>query len=99
MPAFPEVQVGDPLRHEALAVFPLYGPSTSATEYLLADEALAAGAVTVEEVSEAGSVPTLVVSNRGGPRVLSPEGEERGGAKKTGVLNPSGLAAPKPRPP
>ena len=74
MPAFPEVQVGDPLRHEALAVFPLYSPSNSATEYLLADEALAAGAVTVEELSEAGSVLTLVVSNQADSLVLFLEG-------------------------
>jgi hypothetical protein len=64
MPAFPEIRVGDPARHEALAVFPLYGPGNSAVEYLLSDEALAAGSVTVEETSEAGSVPTLVVTNQ-----------------------------------
>ena len=89
MPAFPEVQVGDPLRHEALAVFPLYGPATSAAEYLLSDEALASGSVTVEEVSEAGSVPTLVVSNQADALVLFLEGEELRGAKQNRVLNSS----------
>ena len=74
MPTFPEIQVGDPLRHEALAVFPLYGPGNSTPEYLLADEALAAGAVTVEELSEAGSVLTLVVSNQADSLVLFLEG-------------------------
>jgi hypothetical protein len=99
MPAFPEVQVGDPLRHEALAVFPLYSPSNSATEYLLADEALAAGSVTVEETSEAGSVPTLVVTNQADALVLFLEGEELRGAKQNRVLNTSVLAAAKARTP
>jgi ARG and Rhodanese-Phosphatase-superfamily-associated Protein domain len=99
MPAFPEVQVGDPFRHEALAVFPLFGPSHRATEYLLADEALAAGTVTVEEVSEAGSVPTLVVTNQADALVLFLEGEELRGAKQNRVLNTSLLAAAKARTP
>jgi hypothetical protein len=99
MPAFPEVQVGDPLRHEALAVFPLYGPATSAAEYLLADEALAAGSVTVEEVSAAGSVPTLVVTNQADALVLFLEGEELRGAKQNRILNTSLLATARARTP
>src|SRR5262249_22326255 len=99
MPAFPDVQVGDPLRHEALAVFPLYGPGNGAAEYSLADEALAAGSVTVEEASEAGSVPTLVVTNQADALVLFLEGEELRGAKQNRVLNTSLLAAARARTP
>jgi hypothetical protein len=99
MPAFPELHIGDPLRHEALAVFPLYGPATNSTEYLLADEALAAGSVTVEETSEAGSVPTLVVTNQADALVLFLEGEELRGAKQNRVLNTSVLAAARARTP
>src|SRR4051812_4989020 len=60
MPALPEARVGDPVQHESLAVFPLFSEPQGGVEYLLADEALAAGAVTVEEVSEGGSVPHLL---------------------------------------
>src|SRR5262249_4831270 len=72
----PEVRVGAAIAHEALAVFPLFTTSTSSVDYLLADEAIAAGTVAVEEVGEAGSVPDLLVSNRGDSRVLFIEGEE-----------------------
>ena len=80
MPALPEVQVGDPLRHEVVAVFPLFGPAGGGADYLLADEAMAAGGVTVEEAGEAGSVPTLVVNNVTDSMVLFLEGEELRGA-------------------
>jgi hypothetical protein len=93
MPALPEVQVGDPLRHEAVAVFPLFGPAGGAADYLLADEAMAAGSITVEEVGEAGSIPTLVVNNRADSLVLFLEGEELRGAKQNRVLNTSVLVA------
>ena len=95
MPAFPEVQVGDPLRHEAVAVFPLFGPAGGGADYLLADEAMAAGTVTVEEAGEAGSVPALIVDNRADSLVLFLEGEELRGAKQNRVLNTSVLVAAK----
>ncbi len=99
MPALPEVQVGDPLRHESVAVFPLFGPSGGGADYLLADEAMGAGSVTVEEVGEAGSVPTLVVNNRADSLVLFLEGEELRGAKQNRVLNTSVLVAARARTP
>jgi hypothetical protein len=99
MPPFPEIQVGDPLRHEALAVFPLYAPANGSAEYLLSDEALAAGAVTVEEMTEEGSVPRLVVTNQADALVLFIEGEELRGAKQNRVLNTSLLAAARARTP
>jgi hypothetical protein len=99
MPAFPEIQVGDLTQHEALGVFPLYAPANAAPEYLLSDEALAAGSVTVEEVDEAGSVPNLIVTNQAGSPVLFLEGEELRGAKQNRVLNTSVLVAAKARVP
>ena len=44
----PEVRVGDPIRHEALTVFPLFSTLKEGVEYLLADEAIDAGSVTVD---------------------------------------------------
>ena len=99
MPTLPEVRVGDPIRHEALTVFPLFSPPDGHVEYLLADEAIAAGSVTVEEVSEGGSVPNLLVSNTGDSRVLFLEGEELRGAKQNRVLNTSVLVAARSKTP
>jgi hypothetical protein len=49
----------------------------------------------VEEVSEAGSVPTLTVDNRSDTLVLFLEGEELRGAKQNRILNTSVLVAAK----
>jgi hypothetical protein len=93
--AFPEVQVGDPIRHESLSVFPLFAGVESPVEYLLSDEGIGSGSVTVEEVSEGGSVPNLMVENKGDIRILFIEGEELVGAKQNRVLNTSVLIAAK----
>ena len=47
MLTLPVVRVGDPLCHEALTVFPLFDQASGNADYLLSDEALSAGAVTV----------------------------------------------------
>ena len=47
----------------------------------------------VEEVSEGGSVPNLLVTNAGDARVLFLEGEELRGTKQNRVLNTSVLVA------
>jgi len=91
--AFPEIRVGEPVRYESLAVFPLFAPSSSEVDYQLSHEALGTEAVTVKEVSEAGSVPDLLVENRGDVRVLFIEGEELVGAKQNRILNSSVLVA------
>ncbi len=93
MTILPEIRVGDPIRHEALAVFPLFSSIGSSVDYLLSDEAIAAGSVTVEEVSEGGSVPNLLVTNESESKVLFLEGEELQGAKQNRVLNTSVLVA------
>jgi hypothetical protein len=93
MSTLPEVRVGDPIRHESLAVFPLFATVDSRVDYLLSDEAIQAGSVAVEEVNEGGSVPNLMVTNHGDSRVLFLEGEELRGAKQNRVLNTSVLVA------
>ncbi len=95
IPAFPMLRVGEPIRHEELIVFPLFrtdAPSED-VDYQLASEAVAEGTIAVEEVSESGSVPTLLVKNRSDHRVLFLEGEELRGAKQNRVLNTSVLVA------
>jgi len=92
---FPEVRVGEAVRYEALSVFPLFDGSQVPVEYLLSDEGIGSGSVTVEEVSQEGSVPDLLVENKGDVRVLFIEGEELVGAKQNRVLNTSVLIAAK----
>ncbi|WP_165231497.1 ARPP-1 family domain-containing protein [Aquisphaera insulae] len=92
---FPKVTVGQPRRHENLSVFPLL-PSDARSgdvDYILSDEAISAGSIVVEEVSDSGSVPTLRVSNKGRTRVLFLEGQELKGAKQNRILNTSVLVA------
>jgi hypothetical protein len=87
----PAIRVGDSLRHDSLTVFPLFADSEGQVDYLLSDEAIQAGTVTVQEVSEGGSVPDLLVENSGDLRVLFLEGEQLVGAKQNRVLNTSVL--------
>jgi hypothetical protein len=92
---FPQIRVGEPLRFKALSVFPLFTQVKSSVEYTLADEALRDQLLTVQEVSEGGSVPELLVENKSEMRVLFIEGEELVGAKQNRVLNTSILVAAK----
>ena len=89
----PKLRVGDPIRHEALSIFPLFSESSSEVEYRLSDAALADASLLVEEISEGGSVPELLVENNGDVRVLFLEGEELVGAKQNRILNTSVLVA------
>src|SRR6476619_1815106 len=87
------IRVGSPVAHEALTVFPLFEDAGKSINYLLAERALAQGTVTVEELTESGSVPTLVVDNQSDSLVLFLEGQELRGAKQNRVLNTSVLVA------
>jgi hypothetical protein len=91
MLSLPEIQVGEPMTHEGLSVFPLFSAPGGDVNYLLSDEAIGAGTLSVEEVNESGSVPELMVTNSGDTRVLFIEGEELRGAKQNRVLNTSVL--------
>src|SRR5690242_13337551 len=88
---FTDLRIGPPLRHGALTVFPLLGGGAHPVDYLLSDEAMEAGTVTVEEASREGSVPDLLVRNKGDRRALFLEGEELRGAKQNRILNTSVL--------
>jgi hypothetical protein len=91
----PQLQIGQPLTCNSLTVFPLYTEAGKPADYQLADEAIAASTVTVQEVSECGSVPELLVENTGDCRVLFLEGEELRGAKQNRILNTSILVPAK----
>ena len=92
---FPSVRVGEPIRHDQLAVFPLFADTPAPVEYVLAADAIANGTVTVEEIDDAGSVPTLSVTNETDSLVLFLEGEQLIGAKQNRILNTSILVGAK----
>lgn len=93
MMILPKLRVGDPIRHESLFVFPLFSKTNEKIKYRLSDQALADRSLLIEEVDESGSVPELLVENKGDQRVLFLEGEELVGAKQNRILNTSVLVA------
>jgi hypothetical protein len=81
-------------RHRGLTVFPLlrpdgpWGGGQDGLRCLLLPEALRAGHVSVEEVGE-GTVPWLLVRNRGKLAVLILDGEQLLGGKQNRMVNRS----------
>ncbi len=88
---FPQFRVGEAVRHQSLALFPLCGESESEIDYRLSDEAFAQESLLVEEINEGGSVPELLGENKSDTQVLFLEGEELIGAKQNRILNASVL--------
>ncbi len=83
------VQFGKAQRYQNLAILPLIAPADGACQYRTLGEALAAWDLAITEVSEAGSVPNLMVVNRATQPVLLLDGEELAGARQNRVLNTS----------
>lgn len=81
------VMIGEPQIHHNLVLFPLQMPQNGVMSFITLDEAIAAGSFIVTEVSASGSVPELLVSNKGDIAVLLIDGEELIGAKQNRVLN------------
>ena len=78
---------GDPQSHGALSVLPVMADLPTGQDYLTLGEALAAGTLTITEITEGGSVPELTVINAGDLPVLLLDGEELAGAKQNRVVN------------
>lgn len=88
------LRIGEPLQHRNLTIFPLGFPEDSPPAAQLLQEAIEAGTAVVSETSDTGSVPELLLRNRGEIPVLILEGEIVTGAKQNRVVNISVLAAP-----
>lgn len=82
------VQFGEVQCYKNIAIVPLIAPD-GAFHYRTLGEALATSDITITEVSASGSVPELLVINRGNSPVLLIDGEELAGAKQNRVLNTS----------
>jgi hypothetical protein len=80
---------------ENMSVFPLRFSGNGGPEYITLKEALERGVFVVTEVSAGGSVPELMVENKGDVAVLLLDGEELAGAKQNRVLNTTILVGPK----
>ena len=91
----PNTTIGKRIESNGLSVFPLYlktGIKATVKSGLeMVDKAL----VNVKEVSDAGSVPTLYVTNDSPYHVLFVEGDQLVGAKQNRICNSSVLIAPK----
>jgi hypothetical protein len=86
--------VGEAVSFRALTIVPLAADRQPGFDYLSLGEALARGAA-VREVSEGGSVETLLFDNPLGEAILLYDGEELVGAKQNRIVQRTALAAPK----
>jgi hypothetical protein len=87
------VKIGRHQTHKNLTLFPLLSTYALDLDYVLLEEALAAGVVEVVEVSKEGSVPDLKVVNNSPGMVLILDGEELVGAKQNRIVNTTILIA------
>lgn len=81
------LSIGKPAHFAGLTVFPLSSDLRSSVRYLLLEEGLRSGLVSVREVRKEGSVPNLAVENRSDFDVLIVDGEELVGAKQNRIAN------------
>lgn len=84
---FEGLATGEARTHRKLSMLPLQGAEMPGPAYLLLNDAMAAGLVSVGEVSEGGSVPELLLDNRADRPVLAVDGQELVGARQNRVLN------------
>lgn len=82
-----QLYLAEPQSFRNLTVVPLLTPEDQGPPMLTLGEALAAGALTITEVVEGGTVPELRVINRAALPVLLLDGEELAGAKQNRALN------------
>ena len=87
-----QVKVTQAMNYEGLTSYPLIRETLFAKDYLTLDEALTNKAAVITEVSEGGSVPQLLLRNKGEQAVFLLDGEELTGAKQNRILNISILA-------
>ena len=83
------VEIGDGIGHLNLTLVPLGGKRHGRIDYVLAQEAMEAGELVVEEVDASGSVPELLVTSTSEKMILLVDGEELVGAKQNRILNTS----------
>jgi hypothetical protein len=96
-----QVRTAEPQTIGNLTLYPLFaaqGPDPQAAElqapfYLLLEEALGSKTFEIGEISESGSVNTVIITNMTGQPVLILDGEEIVGAKQNRMVNATILVA------
>src|SRR6186713_1084959 len=88
------IQLGEAVEHRGIVLAPLYPRRTPVAEYATLEDALPLG-LRIDEVSDAGSVPELAVTNPTDANVLLYDGEELLGAKQNRILNVTVLVGAK----
>ncbi len=78
---------GAPMSDGPLCILPLRSDAKVGARYVLLEQAISRGTLTITEVSEAGSVPYLQAVNQGPWPVLIFDGEELVGAKQNRIAN------------
>jgi len=81
------LRLGAPMSEGSLCILPLESATKAKARYVLLDQAISRGTLTITEVSEAGSVPYLQAVNKGPWPVLIFDGEEVVGAKQNRIAN------------
>ena len=85
--AISNINVEQSMDYKDLTLFPLSSEAQSPLSYLLLEDGLREGLVSIREVSSGGSVPELAVENKAGLPTLILDGEELVGAKQNRVAN------------
>jgi ARG/rhodanese/phosphatase superfamily protein len=88
-----DLDIGSPITVGRFCAFPLLAREHNPATYAVLDEALADHLAQVTEVSDAGSVGQLRVTNSGKRPVLILDGEELVGAKQNRIVNLTILVA------
>ncbi len=81
------LHLGEPMVDGALCILPFRSTLRTESKYVLLQQAIARGTMTITEVSDAGSVPHLLAVNKGPWPVLIFDGEELVGAKQNRIAN------------
>ncbi|MBN1322342.1 MAG: hypothetical protein JXA87_16045 [Thermoleophilia bacterium] len=81
------LKFGAPRAEGPLCILPLHGTTKVKARYVLLEQAIERGTLTITEVSEGGSVPFLHAVNKGPWPVLIFDGEELIGAKQNRIAN------------
>jgi ARG and Rhodanese-Phosphatase-superfamily-associated Protein domain len=85
--ALQAVTLGEAQSFENLTITPLLAATAGTADYLTLSEAQDQGLTVVTEVSDSGSVPTLLLENTAEQSVFLLDGEELVGAKQNRILN------------
>ena len=87
-----DLKLSDPITFLNLTLFPLQGNKTYERDYITLREAVRDKTASIREISEGGSVPELLLENKGTKPVLILDGEELLGAKQNRTANVTILA-------